>query len=505
MNRFRMMAVLFALLIAVLLAACGGSDAESPAAEAEATEAVAQSEVEEAVEEAAEEEEAEAPAEAPVGEESAASGDRIPIRWFVGLGTGAREDLQQPQLDLVEEFNASQDRIHLTVEFINTDQATDVLNTQIAAGNAPDIVGPMGTQGRERFRGAWMDLGPMIEETGYDLGDFDPALVEFYEVGDQGQVGIPFAIFPSFTLYNKELFDEAGLPYPPQEYGAPYIDENGEEQEWNVETLAMLAQKLTVDENGNDATSPEFDPEAIVQFGWGNQFADLRAGATLFGPGNFVDEEGNAVIPEHWVDAFRWYHSGMWEQYFIPNGPYGSSALMGEGNWFESGNLAMANAHLWYPNCCMGGYEGTWDIAAVPSANGQTTAKLHADTFGIMDSTDHPAEAFEVLSFLVGPAADELTTVYGGMPARLSLQDSYFDKLAEQFPEQEVNWDVVVAGIPYSDSPHHEAWMPNFLEAEARYGEFNDRLNNEPDLDIDAAVAELQEDLQAIFDMAGGQ
>ncbi len=122
--------------------------------------------------------------------------------------------------------------------------------------------------------------------------------MKFYEVKEEGQLGIPFAIYPSFVIYNKDLFDEAGLPYPPARHGEPYIDENGEEREWNIETLTELANKLTVDINGEDSTSDAFDPENIVQFGWMNQWTDARGIGTFFGAGSLVDENGNAQVPE---------------------------------------------------------------------------------------------------------------------------------------------------------------------------------------------------------------
>ena len=46
--------------------------------------------------------------------------------------------------------------------------------------------------------------------------------------------------------------------------------------------MSELALKLTVDGNGNNATSGAFDPENIVQFGYHHQWADLR------GWGNFA-------------------------------------------------------------------------------------------------------------------------------------------------------------------------------------------------------------------------
>lgn len=429
------------------------------------------------------------------------------VRWFVGLGAGSDEPTIAAQQAIADEFNASQSDIRLNLEIVDADQAYDVLATQISAGNAPDLVGPVGIKGRSAFPGAWIDLAPLIEANNYDLSDFDPALVDFYRLEGEGQLGIPFAVFPSFMTYNKDLFDEADLPYPPQEYGAPYVDENGDEQPWTVETLRELSMKLTVDANGVDALSPDFDPGNIVQWGFGYMYADLRGRSTLFGPGNFVDDSGNAVIPENWQTAAQWYTDAMWNDHFMPNGPYGGSAFLGEGNWFDSGNLAMAQTHLWYLSCCMTSLEAEVDVAAVPSYNGEATAKLHADTFGILKSSQRQEEAFTALTYLLSPeVANRLASIYGGMPARISLQESFFEGYAaENFPDQDVNWQVVADGLSYPDRPNHEEGMPGFLEASSRYTAFAQRQDNEADFDVAAELETLRKDLQRIFDAANAR
>ena len=152
--------VLATLLIASLvLTACGGSAApEAPAVEEEAP-------AEEAP--AAEEE---APAEeAPAG--------KTQVRWFVGLGAGTDEGAIPLEEAFVEAYNASQDEIELVLEIVDADSAYDALATQIAAGNAPDIVGPVGIKGRDSFKGAWLDLAPLIEANNYDLSAFDPGML----------------------------------------------------------------------------------------------------------------------------------------------------------------------------------------------------------------------------------------------------------------------------------------------------------------------------------------
>jgi multiple sugar transport system substrate-binding protein len=443
MKRTMFVTIVLAIVASLVMAACGGgrSVPAQPEGAAPAEESTGA---------------AEEPAAAPPS-----SGDRVQVRWFVGLGAGSDEPMFEPQEQVVEEFNASQDEIELVLEIVDADQAYTTLATQIAAGNAPDLVGPVGIRGRDFFRGAWLDLTEQIEKNNYDLSDFDEAMVKFYVDEAEGQLGLPFAIFPSYLSYNKELFDEAGLAYPPQEYGAPYVDADGNEVEWNIETMTELAKILTVDANGNDATSPDFDPDNIVQFGYGEMWTDWRGAATLFGPGSVVDEEGNAQVPDHWREATKWFYDAMWTDYFYPSGPYGESDILGGGNWFESGNLAIAHTHLWYPGCCMGNVDFDWDMAAMPAYNGAPTAKMHADTFAITKNTEHPDEAFAVLSYFLGENAATMTEMYGGMPARLSLQPDFFDSFAGTIPGgEEANWDVVVDSMAYADNPNHEATCP---------------------------------------------
>ena len=438
--------------------------------------------------------------------------DRVQIRWYVGLGAGTDAPLVAAQEEIVADYNASQDEIELVLEIVDNAQAYDVLSTQIAAGNAPDIVGPMGIRGRASFPGAWLDMSSLIDARGYDLGDFDPALIEFYRVEGEGQLGIPFAVFPSFLMYNIDLFDEAGIPYPPSAYGEAYVDWDGVEREWNTETLRDLAMILSVDINGADATMDEYDTENIVQFGYGSQFTDIRGRATLFGAANFADADGNAVIPDAWREAEHWYHNAMWGDYFYPNGVYSGSEIMGGGssNWFDTGNMGMITIHLWFLGWGTANLDAAWDFGPVPSHNGVTTAKLHADTFGVMNSTENPDAAFEVLTYLLGERAADLTSLYGGMPARLSLQGDFIERTVaaqgEVYPDVDwanLNWDVVLAGLQHPDNPNHEEGMPSFLEASARYGEYGQLVDNNADADVDAELDALQADLQAIFDAAG--
>lgn len=417
--------------------------------------------------------------------------ETVHLRWFIGLGTGTNVDQVDVAEQVVAEFNASQNLIELELEVVESDVAYDMLQTMIAAGDAPDIVGPVSMAGAGRFHGMWLDLDSY--PGAYDRSDFAPAILDGWRSEEEGLIGLPVMIYPSFIYYNRDLFDAAGLEYPPHEYWEAYADGD----EWTIEKLEELATLLTLDGRGNNATSPAFDPDDIVQFGFSPQWADLRGSLMLFGGGSFVDEDGDAQVPDHWREALGWYYEGMWERHFIPNGAYQSE--LDYGNPFNSGRVAMVHCHLWY-TCCLWDVTN-WDIAAVPAYNGQVTAKLHADMVGILNTTEHPEEAAEALHYLVtsGDLIEAWVGEWSGvLPALESLQPHQIEVIEEQFPD--VDWQVALDSLEYADTPNPEGWMPHYDEIGERVNEFRMLYEEMPDLDLDAEIELLLEDLQDILE-----
>jgi multiple sugar transport system substrate-binding protein len=443
-----------------------------------------------------------APTEAaPATTAPVASGKPVEIRWYIGLGTGDAPELEAPQQKVVDAFNASHPNIHLTKEVVLYANAYETLATQVTSGNPPDIVGPVGVSGAEGFHGLWLDLAPYIQKNNYDLSDFDKSAVDFYKVGGEGQVGIPYAIYPSMVFYQKSMFDEAGLNYPPKKVGEKYKWPDGTESEWNYDTLKKVAMKLTVDEKGKTADQPGFDPKKIAQYGFVWQgHDDARAIGSYFGAGSLVGPDGKtAQIPPEWDAAWKWTYDSIWKDHFQPDYALYQSEAWGATNPFNSGKIAMGTTFLWY-TCCMDNAGDKWDIAVVPSYNGKTTANLNADTFRIFESTKHPDEAFEVLQYLLGDTPDvkELLTAYGAFPARKSLQASFVDDLNKKFP-QKPDWQVAMDSVAYADNPSFEAYFPNYNEALNRSRTFYNLILTTDKLNMDDEIAKFKNDLQVIF------
>jgi multiple sugar transport system substrate-binding protein len=512
------------VIFALVLSACAPAAATTQApqaTDAEATDAPVAEATEEPAGEATEEPAGEA-TEEPAADATAttemtptpspypiatAEAGKTQIRWFVGLGTGTNAEQITAQEEVVADFNASQDEIQLILEIVPFDAARDTLSTQIASGNGPDIVGPVGWGGSNDFYGQWLDVAPYIESSGFDTSIFDPALVEFYQT-EEGQVGLPFAVFPGAMYFQPAMFDEVGLEYPPQVYGEKYVLD-GQEVDWNWETITEVAKRLTIDVNGNTAIDEGFDPQQIVQVGYEPQWQSILSVGTFYGGAAKIYSgetkgEYESTIPESWKEGWKWMYDGMYgETPFIATGPLAGAAEFGNGNIFDAGKAAMGLTQTWY-TCCLAGFRDAgleFQLGIQPiGANGEVAGRVDADTFRIWKGTQHPEEAFEVMAYLITTGADKLLPVYGAMPAVSSKTEAFFAQKSADYPfVTPESWDVFVQGLAYPDTPSSEQYQPNSIQANNRFATFFDLLRNTEGLDFEAEYEQLIADINTIY------
>jgi multiple sugar transport system substrate-binding protein len=439
----------------------------------------------------------------------------VQIRWFIGIGTGADPAQVTIEQSVVDDFNASQNAIHLGMEIIPNASARDTLSTEIAAGAGPDIVGPVGWIGSNAFGGQWLDIAPYLQSTNYDTSKFEAALTAMYQT-DQGTVGLPFAVYPSAIFYNTKLFTEAGVNPPPAKYGDKYTMPDGTAVDWNWDALTKVAQLLTIDSTGKNSTEAGFDVAKAVQygfsFGWEGHPAYWGAfqanGGQLLVPGGSAGSYA-AQIPDGWKAAWQWVYDGIWgAQPYIPNGAVAGGADFDSGNVFASGKVAMLDNPSWFL-CCLADLTkagGEFDFAAMPiGRDGKVAGRVDADTFRIWKGTKHPAEAFTVLAYLIDTGINKLVVgtpdqapAYGAVPSQTALRGPWLDAQKASFPFVQ-NWDTLVAGLNYPDVPSAEGFMPNINEAWTRVQTFGDLLVNTKGVDVAAEEAKLVTDLGVIF------
>lgn len=441
--------------------------------------------------------------------------DPVQIRWFVGLGAGSDATAIPIEQEVVNDFNATHPDIELILEVVPNGPAVAVLASQIANNNSPDIVGPVGWVGANLFHDQWEDLDPLIAAASYDTGQFPQELVDQLRT-DIGQEALPFALYPSAIYFNAPMFIAAGLYYPPSRYGEQYEMPDGTMVDWDWDTVATVGKLLTLDVNGKNALDPEFDKNNIVQYGWTWQWENkpsytgtywksgtnetfLVPGGT---PGNY-----QARIPDAWKASWQWKYEGIWgSQPFIPSVDVENSESFGSGNPFDSGKIAMLESPLWY-TCCLGDVSN-WEVAIMPSYNGQVAGRIDTDAFRISKDSLHKTEAFTVMSYLIGEGVQKLLIgangnppAIGGLPARTADQLPWRVARHQQFPWVQ-NWKTFVAGLAYSDTPSAEAWMPNMNSSWNHSEGFMYYISSTPGLDVNTVSENFRAEMEVIFNAA---
>jgi multiple sugar transport system substrate-binding protein len=391
----------------------------------------------------------------------------IKIRWFIGVGTGRTPDEVNTAREFVKEYNEAQNKIELELEVVTTSthDAIDRLLGEIETGNPPDIVAPAdkGWAG-EQLTGYILALEPTQVEA--ELADINVKVLDTWREAGK-LIGIPAGVYPSAIFYDKSLFDAANLPYPPHRFGEPYAD--GEP--WTIEKMEEVALQLTLDSNGRNASAPGFDASHVTQWGFHWQWDSTRSMAVMFGAGSVMNDQGNAVIPEQWREAFHWYYDGMWQKHFIPTTAQTNS--LQRGNPFLSGKVA------------------------VPAYQGTITTRMEQDGIIILNTTQHPKEAMQAAYAIAN--SRKLLSAWEMLPTIQRLQPQFFEDIQVRHPG--VDWQVMVDSTNYADTTY-ESMMPNYRKSYDRLLTFRDLMGSKGSVALDEEIDRLAVDLQALFDAA---
>ncbi len=425
----------------------------------------------------------------------AASGaGKAKVVIFIGMGTGTDPDQIKAQEDLAARFNSSHDDIEVEFLIVPHEQAGERLLAMVSGGNAPQLVGPNGISTVAQFFDSWADVAPFIDAEGFDMSDFYGPAVELNHYPEK-TVGLPLGLFPSFIFYNKDMFDAAGLAYPTHDYN---------DASWNLEMLRDMAMELTLDANGNNAKSPDFDAGNIVQWGFDDAWTDARGFLTRFGAPNVgrptTEDYKTAVVnSEEWVYGLDWLNRAVWEDHFVPDATVQEARDSAGVDPFGSNQVAMFNSHTWFMAEGLVDLPFEYDFAPVPfNQKGERIARIHADTFTIPRNAANQEAAWEVLKWLTSPEQIvDVCLIYGCIPARRSVEAEFEQRLAERYPDADL--DVVFAAIDYLDDPNHESFVPE-------WGRVNDVLNNAfsavylGPIDAQAVLDQANQEVQQILD-----
>jgi multiple sugar transport system substrate-binding protein len=304
-----------------------------------------------------------------------AQDDVVTIEWW---SVSSEEYSEEAQRGLVEQFEAENPNIKVNLTILPESGFTEKMTTTLGAGEgAPDVA--------FFWDNNWfpqaLDLTPYIEADP-DLNP-DMYIPGFWNTravwGDQ-IVGLPLGVGANFVMYNKAVFDEAGVEYPTADWTTEdYID--------------LVSQIANPDERVWGGDRPRGPYRAI----WSNY------GAFLYSDDSMT-VEGYLNGPES-VAAYTW----LWDLVATDGTPTSADIEIlgtegtGPVDLFIAGRLAMATLNQGHMlNALDAGVD--FGIVPEPQVEGnERYVNAWSLTCSVWAGTEHPQEAYEFLSYWVGP------------------------------------------------------------------------------------------------------
>lgn len=150
-----------------------------------------------------------APAPSGGGAAPAPAGEKVAVR-YIAMDYDSR--MQPDTQEVIDAFNASQDKIEAALEVVRWADGANVIRTQMSAGQPPDIFNQGGGQLLEYH--AADEVEALNDLMGEDfLANFWKSGIDAMTV-DGKLYGMPYFLDPRGLYYRSDLFEEKGLKAP---------------------------------------------------------------------------------------------------------------------------------------------------------------------------------------------------------------------------------------------------------------------------------------------------
>ncbi len=340
-----------ALAMMMLLSACGGAASSAAPAPASTPDASA----------------------APAGGGEA---EPVNITFEQFSGSGDNEAYLQEMIDL---YTTANPHVSVTLQSYGYDDYFTQLTAKVAAGQAPDVF----ELNYENFvayagNGSLMALDDLIATAGIDTSVYNEMALNAFNL-DGVQYGVPNSFSNVVLIYNKVLFDQAGIGYPTDDW------------KWaDAMTAAEAIRALGSDIFGY------YHPLSFHEF-----YKTVAQNG-----GGFLNADGSAFTintPEN-LETLEYMVAMQAESNVMPT----AEQMGGMGDWdlFKSGRLGMIITGIWaFPDFTRD-CDFEWDIAVEP---GNTQKATHFFSNGYVVNKDS-AVAEEAAKFIAFISSDKQAT-----------------------------------------------------------------------------------------------
>ncbi|MEA3346388.1 MAG: sugar ABC transporter substrate-binding protein [Chloroflexota bacterium] len=283
---------------------------------------------------------------------------------------------------------------------------------------------------------AVLNLDPILQENPQIAGDLYPRTLQAFTW--QGQTwGIPADIDPWILYYNKDLFDQADVPYP--------------QPGWAWNDFLDKAARLTIDRGDHMqygfGSNPEEAPEIIA-------FIYQNGGSLV---DNIVDPQEPTFDSPATIEAVEWYTDLALEYEVMP--PPEVIGRYRRGGVFEA--AFRQQVAMWMgPMSVRGGliwdfeWPFNWGVAPLPQDEEQATLFLLSGYF-ISANSPHPREAWLWIEHVTSSPRP-----VWNLPPRRSVAETklYHQRVGEEVAE------TALASAEYGLTSPPTPWLMNLFE-----------------------------------------
>jgi len=314
--------------------------------------------------------------------------------------------------EMLAKFAEENPDISVTVEMIAWNTLYQKLQTAFVAGTYPDMFLLHASEiPQYASYGVLRDMGDQYTSGGGWLPDDDLSATTMDGLTWEGKIyGIPLDNHGRGLWINIDMFEAAGI-------STDYTTAPTTYEGW-----VELFQKLTLDANGNNALSPDFDPENVVQWGYAcGEWINVNFIAALYQHGgSFLSEDGKTITvnSEAGMTALQQTYDLIYKYHVTPPPAgfdtwqgfgAGAVAVLPTGTWYRNQSLLQTdiNSMAW-PNWQWGPKKATW---------------FGIHTFMVPAGLEDPVKLDAVLKLIQWVSEHQVDWAASGqVPARLSAQ-----------------------------------------------------------------------------------
>ncbi|MCG8349574.1 MAG: extracellular solute-binding protein [Chloroflexales bacterium] len=356
---------------------------------------------------------------------------------------------QQPAYEAcAASFHEQNPNITVKIEQVGWDDYWSNIQTGMVGGTAPDVfTNHLAKYPEFASKGQLVDIQTLVERDGVDTSQYIGRLADLWQREDK-RYGLPKDWDTIAIVYNKDMFQQAG------------IDEASlNDLTWNPQdggSFGELIKKLTLDANGNNALSSDFDKSNVVQYGFIPQGAGDAYGQTewsMFAVSNgWQFNEGPWATSYNYgdpkfVETIQWYANLNLEEGIAP--PLADIESLEANTLFSSGKGAMTTDGSWMIGQYIKDAIFPIGFALLPQGPEGRKSMFNGLADSIWTGSSQQEEAWQWVQFAASPECQNIVGSFGvvfpaiqtGVDAALqAYQERGVDVTA--FTEQALDPDV---------------------------------------------------------------